>query len=147
MLVNDLDLRITRGPDTWFPWVLNPAAPAAAASKGDNVRDNVEQVEITGAAGGSYTVEVRHKGTLSNASNQDYSLIISVTPPPPVGSGFLIDEDFSGGMPAGWSVVTSQGVSWSIKSPVPGDWRLGNLPALAARRRRSRMNGERTAPS
>jgi hypothetical protein len=126
MLVNDLDLRITRGPATWFPWVLNPAAPAAAASKGDNFRDNVEQVEITGAASGGYTVEVGHKGTLLNGSNQDYSVIISVTPPPPVGSGFLIDEDFSGGMPAGWSVVTSQGVSWSIKTPVPGDWRLGN---------------------
>ncbi|MCU0988797.1 MAG: S8 family serine peptidase, partial [Xanthomonadales bacterium] len=126
MLVNDLDLRISRGANTWFPWVLDPAAPAAAAGKGDNFRDNVEQVEVTGAASGSYTVEVRHKGALLNGSNQDYALIFSVTPPPPVGSGFLIDEDFSGGMPTGWSVVTSQGVSWSIKTPVPGDWRLDN---------------------
>ena len=126
MLVNDLDLRITRGPETYFPWVLDPAAPAAAAGKGDNIRDNVEQVEITDAVNGSYTVEVRHKGTLLNTANQDYSLVISVASPPPVGSGFLIDEDFSGGMPPGWSVVTSQGVSWSIKSPVPGNYRLDN---------------------
>jgi hypothetical protein len=126
MLVNDLDLRITRGTETWFPWVLDPGVPAAAATAGDNFRDNVEQVEIAGAASGSYTVEVSHKGALIDGSNQDYSLIISVTPPPPVGSGFLIDEDFSGGIPPGWSVLTAEGVSWSIKTPVPGNYRLDN---------------------
>jgi hypothetical protein len=126
MLVNDLDLRIVNGPATWLPWVLDPANPAAPATTGDNFRDNVEQVEIAGAAAGNYTVEVRHKGALQNGIEQDYGLIISVKPPPPTGSGFLIDEDFSGGLPAGWSVVTTQGVSWTIKTPVPGDWRLDN---------------------
>ena len=126
MLVNDLDLRILQGPSTWFPWVLNPASPAAAATTGDNVRDNVEQVRISDAATGAYTVRVSHKGTLADGP-QAYALILSVEPPPPVGSGLVIDEDFSGGLPAGWSVQTSYGVSWTINEPVPGHARLDNL--------------------
>jgi hypothetical protein len=126
MLVNDLDLRIHRGPATWFPWVLNPGSPAAAATTGDNVRDNVEQVKVSGATTGPYTVRVTHKGTLADGP-QDYALILSVEPPPPVGSGLLIDEDFSGGLPAGWSVQTNYGVSWTINDPVPGHPRLDNL--------------------
>jgi len=126
MLVNDLDLRILHGPATYQPWVLDPAAPAAAATTGDNFRDNVEQVEVSEAGAGSYTVRVSHKGTLSGGAPQDYSLIISVQPPPPTGSGFLIDEDFSGGLPAGWTIDTPQGVSWTINDPVPGDSRLDN---------------------
>ena len=59
--------------------------------------------------------------------SQDYSLIISVGPPPPVSSGFIIDEDFSGGLPAGWSVDTLRGIPWSINTPVPGGSRLDNL--------------------
>ncbi len=34
MLKNDLDLRITSGPDTYLPWILDPANPAAAATTG-----------------------------------------------------------------------------------------------------------------
>ena len=126
MLVNDLDLRVINGPSTHMPWVLNPASPADAATRGDNIRDNVEQVVIEGAGTGSYFFEVSHKGTLLNGENQDYSLIISVTPTPPSGSGFLIDEDFSGGLPAGWSIDTIMGIPWTINSPVPGGSRLDN---------------------
>lgn len=126
MLVNDLDLRITRGPSTYMPWVLNPAVPSAAATTGDNNLDNVEQVKVNGGGTGTYTIRVNHKGTLLNSVNQNYSLIISVTPALPTGSSLLIDEDFSGGMPAGWSLETASGISWAIKSPVPGDTRLDN---------------------
>ena len=125
MLVNDLDLRITRGGVTWFPWVLQPSEPAAAAITGDNVRDNVEQVKVSPADTCSYAVELRHKGSLFENSAQDYSLIISVNAPPTPGT-LLIDEDFSYGLPAGWSVHTSQGVDWSIVNPVPDDPRLDN---------------------
>ena len=121
MLVNDLDLRLTRGPSEWLPWVLDPANPAAAANRGDNFRDNVEQVVAQVNTAGSYFAEVRHKGALLNTDPQDYSLIISVGPAPPEGATPTIDEDFSGGMPAGWSVDTVRGVSWEIKAPVPGD--------------------------
>ncbi len=126
MLVNDLDLRIVHSAVTHFPWVLDPAAPGAAATTGDNFRDNVEQVEVSGAGAGVYTIEVSHKGARLGGAAQDYSLIVSVNPPPPVSSGFLIDEDFSGGLPAGWSVVTSQGVDWTVNDPVPADPRLDN---------------------
>jgi hypothetical protein len=127
MLVNDLDLRIEKGSSTYLPWILNPASPGAAATTGDNFRDNVEQVVVSGAGSGSYFVEVSHKGALLNTDDQPYSLIISEAPPPPTGSTLFIDEDFSGGLPAGWSVETASGVSWTINSPVPGDDRLDNL--------------------
>src|SRR6218665_695060 len=74
-LINDLDIRITKGNETNFPWKLNPANVSAAATKGDNIVDNVEKIEIPNPSG-KYTITVSHKGTLTNAK-QDYSLIIS----------------------------------------------------------------------
>jgi hypothetical protein len=114
MLVNDLDLRVIEGGSTYLPWILNPSSPADAATTGDNVRDNVEQVLVYDADAGSYSVEVSHKGTLLNSVNQTYSLIISVSPGMPVSSGLVLDEEFSGGLPAGWSIETVRGVSWQI---------------------------------
>lgn len=74
-LVNDLDIRISDGTNTYYPWVLNPANPSAAATTGDNVLDNIEQVLVAGAIPGkSYTISVTHKGTLKGGS-QAYSLI------------------------------------------------------------------------
>jgi hypothetical protein len=77
MLVNDLDLRII-GPDStvYSPWILSPGNPAAAAARGDNLRDNVEVVVIDAPDPGIYTFRVTHKGTLTNGS-QDFALIIS----------------------------------------------------------------------
>ena len=124
MLVNDLDLRVSRGAETRFPWVLDPGNPAAAATTGDNFRDNVEQVRFE-ADTCTYTTEVRHEPGLLDGAAQDYSLIISVEAPPVPGI-LLIDEDFAGGLPAGWSVVTEQGISWTINDPVPDDIRLDN---------------------
>ncbi|RFZ85932.1 T9SS C-terminal target domain-containing protein [Mucilaginibacter terrenus] len=74
-LVNDLDIRISDGNTTYNAWVLNPNNPGAAATTGDNIRDNVEQVYIANATPGkTYTVTVSHKGTLLSGS-QAYSLI------------------------------------------------------------------------
>jgi hypothetical protein len=126
MLVNDLDLRIRRGPATYLPWVLDSANPANPASRSDNFRDNVEQVKVTGASPGSYTIEVSHKGTLLNGVAQDHALIISVETAPPVTSSLYIDESFSGGLPAGWSIETLRGASWTIKSPDGNGGRLDN---------------------
>ena len=125
MLVNDLDLRLVRGPNVHLPWILDPADPAAPATTGDNARDNVEQVRIL-ADTCTYSVEVRHKANLLNGEAQDYSLLVSVQAPPVTGA-FLLDEDFAGGsLPAGWSVDTVQGVDWTINAPVPDDLRLDN---------------------
>lgn len=126
MLVNDLDLRIRKGSATYLPWVLNPASPAAAATTGDNFRDNVEQVVVANGGAGSYYIDVGHKSGLLNGENQDYSLIISELPPPPASGGLFLDEDFSSGFPDGWSVVTARGKDWTINTPVPGDSRLDN---------------------
>jgi len=76
-LVNDLDLRVTDGTSIFKPWVLDPNNPAAAATTGDNIRDNIEQVYIPGAVPGkTYTLTVSHKGTLQSGS-QAYSLIVT----------------------------------------------------------------------
>ena len=58
MLVNDLNLSVIRQSNsaTYSPWVLNPANPAAAATKGNNIRDNVETVNVKNPAAGYYTV-------------------------------------------------------------------------------------------
>ena len=76
-LINDLDVRISDGTNESLPWVLNPEQPATAATRADNIRDNVEQVVIADAVPGrSYTITIRHKGTLTNNS-QAYALIVS----------------------------------------------------------------------
>ena len=76
-LVNDLDLRINSYNNTYFPWILTPTIPAAAATTGDNYLDNVEKIEIDNVVPGQvYTIKVNHKGTLTN-EKQPYSLLVS----------------------------------------------------------------------
>jgi subtilase family protein/GEVED domain-containing protein/type IX secretion system substrate protein len=78
-LVNDLDLRITDATTgtTYYPWVLNPANPPAAATRGDNFRDNVEKVQVDSLVPGrTYTITITHKGVLARGS-QAYSLLVS----------------------------------------------------------------------
>lgn len=91
MLINDLDLRVIRGSTTNLPWVLDPATRTNAATTGDNIRDNVEQVVITNAASDTYTVRVTHKGTLVDtngvAASQRVSILVSgniAQPKPPL---------------------------------------------------------------
>jgi subtilisin-like proprotein convertase family protein len=74
-LVNDLDIRITQGANTFFPWKLNSFMTAERT--GDNNKDNVEKVEIDApTAGTTYTVTVTHKGTLADGP-QKFSLILT----------------------------------------------------------------------
>lgn len=76
-LVNDLDIRITQGARTYFPWTLDVSNPAVAAQRGDNITDNVERVQLDSTVPGqTYTITVSHKGTLERGS-QAYALIIS----------------------------------------------------------------------
>jgi len=76
ILVNDLDIRITRQGTTYFPWRLDEL-PTDPAYKADNSVDNVEKIEIASpSAVGLYTLTVSHKGTLVSGE-QDYSLIVS----------------------------------------------------------------------
>jgi hypothetical protein len=76
-LVNDLDIRITKGSRTYFPWVLDPTNPGAPATKGDNILDNVEKVSLDSVVPGqTYTIKISHKGSLARGS-QAYSLLVS----------------------------------------------------------------------
>jgi len=78
MLVNDLDLRITEGATTYYPWKLDVSNPTNAATHAaENNVDNVEQVEIASPTDATtYTITVDHDGSLSGGS-QYFSMIIS----------------------------------------------------------------------
>lgn len=79
-LVNDLDLRITDNTTgkVYMPWILDPKNPGNPATKGDNIRDNVEKVELNDSLipGRTYTIAVTYKGTLQRGT-QAYSLMVS----------------------------------------------------------------------
>lgn len=121
MLVNDLDLRVAGNSSVYQPWVLNPLSPASPAVRGDNTRDNVEQVEFVASAG-NYTAQVSNKAGLLGGE-QNYSLVVSVNPPAPVSSGLLIDEHFDAGtQPEGWTVETVRGVPWGFYQDGNGDY-------------------------
>lgn len=80
-LVNDLDIRITKGSGstlrTYFPWTLDVINPSAAAVRGDNSTDNVERVDLDSTVPGeTYTITISHKGALAGGL-QAYSLLVS----------------------------------------------------------------------
>jgi len=91
-IVHDLDIRITQGSATFYPWRLQANASLAARRNGDNFVDTVETVAIDNANGGDYTITITHKGNLQT-NKQDYSLIISG-----------IDSDF-GFVPLGYDQI------------------------------------------
>lgn len=76
LLVNDLDSKLTKGSDTFLPWVLDPQNLSASATQEDNFRDNVEKIEISNPEFGEYIITINHKGTLANNA-QAFSLIVS----------------------------------------------------------------------
>jgi hypothetical protein len=77
MLVNDLDIRIVdENGNEFLPWILDPSRPDQPATRGNNIRDNVEKIEITIPQPGLYTLIISHKGTLRN-NQQNFSLIVS----------------------------------------------------------------------
>jgi chitodextrinase len=80
VLVNDLDIRVTKGGSTYSPYRLTGIN---SNNTGDNNVDPYERVDISGASG-SYTITVTHKGSLSGGS-QNFSLVVTgVTGTPPV---------------------------------------------------------------
>jgi len=81
MLVNDLDMRIIEltTSTVYSPYVLDPQNPSAAATTGDNFRDNVEQIDVSNLPAVNcpqYVIRISHKGQLTN-DKQDFSLIIT----------------------------------------------------------------------
>jgi serine protease AprX len=74
-LVNNLDIKVKKGTDVYYPYKLNPDLPGDPATiDSDNDVDNIEKVVINDAEPGVYTIEVKHKGTLVGG-NQEFALI------------------------------------------------------------------------
>jgi hypothetical protein len=93
-LVNDLDIRVSDGTTTYLPWVLDPLNPQKAATTGDNIVDNVEQVYLGNAAPGkTYTITVSHKGTLSSGSQAFATIVTGVGGTAYCSSGPLSNAD------------------------------------------------------
>ncbi len=76
MLVDDLDLRIEQNGVVYTPYKLDPENPAANATTGDNVVDNIEQVYIPNPQTGEITLTISHKGTLDD-QGVDYGLVVN----------------------------------------------------------------------
>lgn len=76
-LINDLDLRISKGTSVYKPWTLDPVSPDNPAQRADNSVDNIEKVLVDSAVPGqTYTISIAHKGTLQRGQ-QAYSLLVS----------------------------------------------------------------------
>jgi len=77
MLVNDLDLRaISPQNETHYPWILDPEQPDEPATKGDNYRDNVEQIIIKSPEVGIYTIKITPKNNIQ-LEPQIVSIVVS----------------------------------------------------------------------
>ncbi|WP_299098055.1 immunoglobulin-like domain-containing protein [uncultured Winogradskyella sp.] len=72
VLVNDLDIRVSKGVTTYSPWRLTGVS---TNGQGDNIKDPYERVDVTNATG-TYTITITHKGSLTGGS-QNYSLIVT----------------------------------------------------------------------
>ncbi|MEO8035666.1 MAG: S8 family serine peptidase [Acidobacteriota bacterium] len=79
-LVNDLDLQVIR-PDgtTVLPYVVDGSKPEQAATRGVNTLDNDEEVEISGAAAGTYRVVVSATRISGADPAQEFVLIANGT--------------------------------------------------------------------
>ena len=71
-LVNDLDIRVTKGGSTYTPYKLTSIT---SNGTGDNNVDPFERVDVANASG-TYTITVTNKGNLSGGS-QNFSLIVT----------------------------------------------------------------------
>jgi len=72
VLVNDLDIRVSKDGVEYLPYELTGATSSTSR---DNDVDPYERIDVNGASG-TYTVTVTHKGSLTGGS-QDFSLILT----------------------------------------------------------------------
>jgi len=76
VLVNNLDIKVTKDGVTYYPWRLQTDPNNLATRVDDNDVDNVEQIKIDNPSAGEYVVSVTHKGNLVNG-NQNFSLVVT----------------------------------------------------------------------
>ncbi len=72
-LVNDLDLFLTNGTDTIYPWVLNMNSPNATATRGEDHINNIIQITADTLAAGTWTIVVEGETVTNNS--QTYALV------------------------------------------------------------------------
>ncbi|MDH7447363.1 fibronectin type III domain-containing protein [Aquimarina sp. 2201CG14-23] len=72
VLVNDLDIRVTKNSTTYSPYRLTGITTNGT---GDNTVDPYERVDVANASG-SYTITVTNKGSLVGGS-QNFSLVVT----------------------------------------------------------------------
>lgn len=84
-LVNDLDIRIYSidQSNVFYPYKGDPDQPHLPASTGDNVVDNIEMIELPSNQQGNFLLQINHKGSLAQGS-QNFSLILSGVDEPEV---------------------------------------------------------------
>jgi hypothetical protein len=120
VLVNDLDIRVSKSGTTFLPYELTGATTNI---KRDNNVDPFERVDVANASG-TYTITVTHKGSLTGGS-QNYSLIVTGLTGTPVVCNATV--------PAGVSTtgVTSTGalVNWVSVSGATYDVRYKAVSA------------------
>ena len=76
ILVNDLDIRLIKLNDStiYKPFILIPETPDLPAQKGDNFRDNIEQIYLPVSENGYYDLVISHKEFITDTV-QHFSLI------------------------------------------------------------------------
>ncbi|WP_211323966.1 GEVED domain-containing protein [Sediminitomix flava] len=122
VLVNDLDIRVTKNTSSFLPYKLTGVN---SNSQADNNVDPYERVDVVNASG-SYTVTVTHKGSLQGGS-QNFSLIVTglagqaeecvATTPTSLSIGQVTDKSAF----ASWSSVG--GASYDLRyRPTGGAW-------------------------
>lgn len=152
-LVNNLDIQITKSPNTYLPWVLSSANPGNVAVRGIDNLNNIEQITVDNPDAGNYTVNI--KGTAIPFGPQRYVVAYEFVRPFialtfPYGNESLIPNEYTqirwdafgtGNYTVEYSATN--GVSWvNIASDVPAsqhyaDWFVPSGPAAMLVRVRS----------
>jgi len=127
VLVNDLDIRVTKGGITNFPYELTSALTNVQQ---DNNVDPYERVDVTNASG-TYTVTVTNKGSLTGGS-QNFSLIVTGLSGTPVicnattPSVLNVDGFGSSAATISWDAVP--GASYDVRyRETGGSWIITNI--------------------
>ena len=114
VLVNDLDIRVTKNGTTTLPYELTGALTSA---KRDNNVDPYERVDVSNASG-TYTITVTNKGSLVGGS-QNFSLIVTGITGTPVACNATVPT----GVSTSGITATGASVNWTAVSGATYDVR------------------------
>ncbi len=104
MLVNDLDVRLVHESGATFsPYILDVNRPEAAATTGDNNKDNVEKIYVEQPPAGNYRLVISHKDQLREG-RQPYSVFLQIGDIPTRKSLYWIGGDGEWDDPQNWSL-------------------------------------------